>query len=591
MTRTTIALALFGATLATAAHAAPTIGGCPVFPANNWWNAKVDTLPVHPQSAAWIASIGATRGFHMDFGSGLYPDPPDPEAAPIGIPYVTVAGSQPKINVTFTDYGDESDAGPGVPAVESPPGSGNYIAQYPIPSNAPIEGAGPATPPDAGGDRHVLVVDTTNCILYETGNNYVPGVNGPTWTASGGAVFALNSNAMRPRTWTSADAAGFPILPGLARFEEVQAGVIEHALRFTASVTLNRFLWPATHQAGGNVEGRPPMGARFRLKASYNINGFSPQAKVIAQAMKTYGLALADNGSSWYVSGTPNPGWDNDVLHELDALRGSDFEAVDTCGLMVNPNSAQVSGTFNNDLDNDGIPNCIEADENRNALAKDNDIFGNARLFAMQQYRDFLGREGDAGGVTFWTGQMNTGAQTRTQMVQTFFDSAEFQGTVSPVARLYFAYFLRIPDYGGLNFWVGQYRGGNTLNGISDAFAGSAEFVNTYGALNNGQFVDRVYRNVLGRAPDQAGLAYWTGQIDGGMTRGQMMVQFSNSPEYANLIGSKVFVTMIYMGMLRRQPDQGGFDFWVGEKDAGNSGAGLISSFLGSLEYHNRFLP
>ena len=284
----------------TTAAAAPTIGGCPLLPADNIWNARVDTLPVHPRSAAWVANVrsggdGASRPFHMDFGSGLYPEPPDPDAAPIGIPYVLVPGSQPKVTVNFIWYGDESDSAPGVPAIENPPGV--FKGSYPIPPNAPIEGVGN---PANDGDRHVLVVDTTSCILYETGNSY-PLNAGTSWDASGGAVYALNSNALRPETWTSADAAGLPILPGLARYEEVAAGVIEHALRFTAPQTQRAFIWPARHFASSNTNPDvPPMGARFRLKASVNINAFSAQAKVIAQAMKTYGIMLADNGSAWF---------------------------------------------------------------------------------------------------------------------------------------------------------------------------------------------------------------------------------------------------------------------------------------------------
>ena len=592
MPKTRMALARLGAALGTAAHAAPTIGGCPVLPTNHILNARVDTLPVHAQSATWITSIGSGTGFHMDFGSGLYPAT-GPDAAPIGIPFVTVTGSQAKVKVDFTDYGDESDAAPGVPAPDSPPGSfNNYSAMYPLYAGMPIEGVGPATPSNSGGDRHTLVIDTTNCILYETGNTYIPGVLGANWAASGGAAYDLRSNYLRPQTWTSADAAGLPIFPLLVRYDEVAAGVIEHAIRFTASLTLNQFTWPARHQAGSNVATRPPMGVRFRLKAGVNINGFSAQARVIAQAMKTYGIILADNGSNWYVSGAPDSRWNNTALHELDVLRGSDFEAVDVSSLMINVNSAQVAGSCAaGDGDNDGIPDCIETVEGRNPGVKDNDIFNNNRLFAMQQYRDFLAREGDSGGVTFWTAAMNNGSQSRVTMVETFFNSAEFQGQVAPVVRMYFAYFLRIPDYGGLNYWIGQFKGGQSLIAISQQFAQSPEFQITYGSLNNSQFVDRVYRNVLGRAPDAGGLAFWTQQINSGMTRGEMMVQFSESAEYKATIDSEVFVTMMYVGMLRREPDPAGFNFWVGYKDSGQSGQALINGFLAAPEYHNRFLP
>jgi hypothetical protein len=543
--------------------AAPAIEGCPSFPADNVWNARVDTLPVHANSAAWITTIGAGSRFHMDFGSGLW------DGGPIGIPYVVVGGSQPKVPVAF-DVADESDPGP-----------------YPIPANAPIEG-GPA----ASGDRHVLVVDKDNCILYETYSSYPQG-GGTSWTAYSGARFDLRSNALRPGTWTSADAAGLPIFPGLARYDEAAAGTIAHALRFTAPQTQRAFMWPARHFASSSTDAaRPPMGARFRLKASVYIDALSPHAKAIAQAMKTYGIILADNGSSWYVSGAPDERWNNDVLHQLDVLRGSDFEAVDATSLMLNPDSGQVAGAcLPGDSDTDGIPDCLEAGEGRNPALKDNDIFANTRLFAMQQYRDFLAREGDAAGISFWASQMNAGTQTRAQMVETFFNSAEFQGAIAPVARLYFAYFLRIPDYGGLNYWIGQARAGSSLETISDAFATSAEFVSRYGSLSNSQFVTLVYQNVLGRAPDAAGLAYWAGRLATGLTRGQMMAQFSESAEYAAVIGSEVYVTMIYSGMLRRAPDQAGFDFWVGYLDKGNTGAALINGFLGATEYRQRFLP
>jgi len=243
------------------------------------------------------------------------------------------------------------------------------------------------------------------------------------------------------------------------------------------------------------------------------------------------------------------------------------------------------------DADNDSIPDVVEASVGRDRTIKDNDVFADARLFAMQQYRDFLGREGDAAGVDYWTNQLATGAQTRAQMAETFFTSPEFQGTGAPMVRLYFAYFLRIPDYGGLQYWMGRFRAGEPLDSISGLFAASPEFVATYGALDNAGFVDRVYRNVLGRAADPEGLAYWKARLDGGMTRGQMMAQFSESPEYRGLIANEVYVTMMYVGMLRREPDPGGFSYWVGYMDAGNSGLALTGAFVAAPEYRSRFLP
>jgi uncharacterized repeat protein (TIGR01451 family) len=244
------------------------------------------------------------------------------------------------------------------------------------------------------------------------------------------------------------------------------------------------------------------------------------------------------------------------------------------------------------DTDGDGIPDVVEAVEGTNPLVKDNDVFNNARLFSMQQYRDFLGREGDPGGITFWTNAIQSGAMTRAQVIDSFFNSTEFQGSVSPVTRLYFAYFLRIPDYGGLLFWVSQYRNGASLDSISQGFAQSPEFIARYGSLSNADFVTLVYQNVLGRAPDPGGFAYWKGLLDSGiLTRGQVMLGFSESTEYKQSSFNKVYVTMIYVGMLRRAPEQGGFDFWVNQLDSGASGLNLIQGFLGAPEYHNRFLP
>ena len=281
-------------------HAAPMIGSCPLFLANNYWNTPVDTLPVHALSAAWVNSIGATRRFHMDFGSGTW------DGGPIGIPFNVISGaSATKYQVDFY-YPDQSDPGP-----------------YPIPQNPEIE---------YGSDHHILTVDTDDCMLYEIFD--ATKINGQ-WNAGSGAIWDLNSNALRPEAWTSADAAGLPILPGLARYEEVAAGAINHALRFTVNCSADYYIWPARHIApSGSCATPVPFGARFRLKANYNISGFSPQAQVILQAMKTYGIVNADNGSPWFVSGAPDENWDNDVLHELDVLTGSNFEAVETSDLM-----------------------------------------------------------------------------------------------------------------------------------------------------------------------------------------------------------------------------------------------------------------
>jgi hypothetical protein len=284
----------------------PTLGGCPLFPPDNIWNTKVDTLPVDPMSDGWINSIGRNTGFHMDFGSGEW------DGGPIGIPYNLIAGSTvTKYPVDFY-YPDESDPGP-----------------YPIPDNPNQE---------YGSDGHILTVDTDTCTLYEI---YDASYNNGKWSGGSGALWDLRSNALRPADWTSADAAGLPILPGLVRYDEIATGEIRHALRFTAQETAG-YIWPARHLTSSAEEGIPPMGARFRLKSDYDITGFPRELQIILQAMKTYGIILADNGSDWYVSGAPDERWDNDMLHQLDVLTGDDFEAVDTSGLMVDPNSGVV---------------------------------------------------------------------------------------------------------------------------------------------------------------------------------------------------------------------------------------------------------
>lgn len=297
------------------AHTNATIGGCPLFPADNIWNRDISALPVHRNSANYIASIGPTNHVHADFGAGLY------GGGPIGIPYIVVPGSQPYVPVSF-DYASESDPGP-----------------YPVPANAPIEGGS-----QSSGDRHVIVVDSGTCKLYEMYAGY-PQSNG-SWKAGSGATWNLNSDALRPGTWTSADAAGLPILPGLVRYDEVASGVINHALRFTVNSTQRAFLWPARHYASSSTNPNlPPMGLRLRLKANVNTSSFSRTNQVILTALKHYGMIVADNGSSWFISGAPDNRWNNDDLHALGAIPGSDFEAVDESSLQMNLNSGQASGS------------------------------------------------------------------------------------------------------------------------------------------------------------------------------------------------------------------------------------------------------
>jgi len=311
MTRVAVLTLALGLSLAGRANAQQVIGGCPMLPANNIWNTPIDTLPVASNSATLVNTIGATRGFHADFGSGTW------NGGPIGIPFITVPASQTRYPATFL-YDDESDPGP-----------------YAVPLNAPIEGG-----PNATGDRHAIAIDTGNCILYELYRAF-PGAS--SWTADSGAIYDLESNELRPATWTSADAAGLPIAPGLVTWEEVASGEIRHAIRFTAPQTRRAFVWPARHYASSLTGTQyPRMGERFRLKTNFDISTFPAEVQVILRAMKKYGIILADNGSAWYISGKPDSRWNNDNLRSFSRLLGSDFEAVDATALMIHPDSGEA---------------------------------------------------------------------------------------------------------------------------------------------------------------------------------------------------------------------------------------------------------
>src|SRR5262245_49976360 len=270
------------------------------FPADNAWNQDISMMPVDPNSGNLISSIGLNIGLHPDFGT-VY------NGAPNGIPYVVVPGTQAGVPINFTAFGDESDPGP-----------------YPVPANAPIEGG-----PGSNGDRHVLVIDRDNWKLYELDRAF-PINNGLSWNADCGAIFDLNSNVLRPAGWTSADAAGLPIFPGLVRYDEVfEQGLIAHALRFTVQNTRRAYVYPARHFASTNTSvNLPPMGMRVRLKSSFDISGFSPRIQVILRAMKKYGMIVADNGSNWYISGAPDPRWNDSELATLSSIKGSNFEVV-----------------------------------------------------------------------------------------------------------------------------------------------------------------------------------------------------------------------------------------------------------------------
>jgi hypothetical protein len=289
---------------------------CPTFPANSWWHADVSKLPVHSRSVQWISHMSPGRRLHPDFGPSYGAQP-----APYGIPITVVSSSHAKVPVQF-EYASESDR-----------------VRYPLGADTKVEG-GQWT----SGDRHTVVVDRDTCRLYETwGTTRSAGK----WSAGSGATWDLRSNALRTRGWTSADAAGLPILPGLLRYDEVAALSIDHAIRFTADITDRRFLWPARHEAGSvSNQAYPPLGARFRLKPSYVISPLlRPDTRAVLRAMKKHGLVLADNGTPWYFQGTADTRWPEELLRQLKQVPASAFEAVDTSLLMISPDSMQVRTT------------------------------------------------------------------------------------------------------------------------------------------------------------------------------------------------------------------------------------------------------
>lgn len=297
--------------------AAPPLSSCELFPADNYWHADVSDLPVLARSDDYVRSIGRTTGLKADFGSGLW------DGGPIGIPYMLEDSATRRVDVTF-HYDDESDPGP-----------------YPVRRNPKIEGG-----PNSDGDRHILSVDTEDCRLYELYDAH-KAAGRRNWRAGSGAIYDLRSNALRPAGWTSADAAGLPIFPGLVRRHEARSGTIDHAIRFTAPATQNTYVWPARHQASSSSNpALPPMGTWFRLKADVDLSGYTGEVRSILEALKVHGMILADNGSPWYLSGAPNGNWDNDALRDLADITGSDFEAVDATCLQVSPNSGRVTQTL-----------------------------------------------------------------------------------------------------------------------------------------------------------------------------------------------------------------------------------------------------
>jgi hypothetical protein len=460
---TWVGLALLVVAPGTASAGSPVPGApnCPMFPADNVWNTNISQLPVDPHSAAWMASMdSATTNLHPDFG------PSGDPTNPYGTPYTVVSPTQPLVNVAF-QYSDESDPGP-----------------YPFGPDTPIEGGAQST-----GDRHAIMVNPSTCTLYEL---YDAHYSASGSTAGSGAIWNLNSNALRPAGWTSADAAGLPILPGLLRYDEVQSGVITHAIRMTAETTDTSYIWPARHEAGSSSNPNlPPMGARFRLKASYNISGYSPQAQVVLRAMQQYGLILADNGSNWYFGGTADPAWPSSLIEELKQVPASEFEAVDESSLMIDPNSGQAR-------QNGGPVTCTSAPGYRMAAADGGvfsfcePFFGSMGGHTLNQPIVGMAATPDGGG--YWLVASDGGVFA--------FGDAKFEGSTGNL-RLNQPIVAMAATLDGGGYWLVASDGGVFSFGDA-AFEGSA------GNL-------RLNQPIVGMSTTPDGGGYWLVASDGGV--------------------------------------------------------------------------
>jgi hypothetical protein len=480
----------------------PGAPNCPMFPADNVWNTNISSLPVDPHSAAWMASMdSATTNLHPDFG------PSDDPSTPYGIPFTVVAPSTPLVPITF-QYADESDPGP-----------------YPFNASTPIEGGAQST-----GDRHALMVNPSTCTLYEL---YDAQYNASGSTAGSGAIWNLNSNDLRPSGWTSADAAGLPILPGLVRYDEVESGSITHAIRLTAESTDTSFLWPARHEAGtaGNAN-LPPMGARFRLKASYNISGYSAQAQVVLRAMQQYGLILADNGSNWYFGGAAEPDWPSALVNELKEVPASEFEAVDESSLMIIPNSGQAR-------QDGGTVTCSTAPGYRMAAA-DGGVFSFCEPFygSMGGHplnQPIVGMATTPDGKGYWLVAADGG-------IFTFGDAAFYGSTGALHLNQPIVGMATTPD--GKGYWLVAADGG--------VFTfGDAAFYGSTGALHLNQ-------PIVGMATIAGGAGYWLVARDGGI------FTFGDAPFKGSTGGRTLNKPIVGMAPT---PDGGGY--WLVAADGG----------------------
>ena len=511
----TVALSPTPASAGTPLPGAP---NCPMFPADNVWNTPIANLPVNPQSAAWLASMDAsTTNLHPDFG------PSDDPSTPYGIPYTVVSPSQPEVPITF-QYADESDPGP-----------------YPFSASTPIEGGQQST-----GDRHAIMVNPATCTLYELWDAQYSASGS---TAGSGAIWNLNSNALRPAGWTSADAAGLPILPGLVRYDEVQSGVITHAIRMTAETTDTSYIWPARHEAGSSSNpDLPPMGARFRLKADYNISGYSAQAQVVLRAMQQYGLILADNGSNWYFGGTADENWPIALVNELKQVPASAFEAVDESSLMIDPNSGQARQLG-------AAVNCGSGPGYR-MVAADGGIFSFCQSFlgsmgGQHLNAPMVGMAETPGGGGYWEVATDGGIFS--------YGNAGFYGSTGsirlnkPIVGM-----ASTPDGGG--YWLVASDGG--------IFSyGDAHFFGSAGSMH-------LNKPIVGMASTPDGGGYWLVASDGGI------FSYGDAVYYGSRGGQPLNKPIVGMA-----PSASGHGYWLVASDGGifNYGDAGFDGSAGSI--------
>lgn len=589
-----------------------TLFGNLVFPADNPWNQRIDNAPVAANSATLVASIGLTAGLKADFGANLW------EGAYIGIPWNVVSGSQAKISVIVDAYPNESD-----------------LIPIPIPPGAVIEGD-PRPGEENTGDRHLLVYDRDNHILYEAFNTHRPAeTSDGQWHADSIAFWDLNTNYFRPPGWTSADAAGLPIVPGLVRPDEVlEKGRIDHPLRVTVPRSRNQYVFPASHHAGSNNPALPRMGERFRLRQDFNIAGFSPANQIILQAMKEYGLIVADNGSPWYVSGLPSSLWNDDDLQNLRRVRGSDFEAVDLTPRLAGLSQSEGSSAGGFQITVDGLNFGGAAGQMQVffgtaaaslvSVKSDSQVTvtvpahpaGTVQVTVRSPHGTIIGGEFtfvdegpqpgrfQFGARTFRVGEadalalvtvLRTGGSTGTVSVRyatgggTATAGSDYvagsnvltfgPGETSKTIEVALRDDTAVEGRETVRLTLSNPTGGATLGTVRSATL----VVRDNDGTTPARFVAQVYQDLLGRPPDEAGLRVWVEQLGQG-TRAQDVVLaiVASSESHART------VRMAYRDYLGRDPEDTGLAAWRSFLDQGGTEEQLRLALLGSDEFYSR---